>query len=644
MYVSFALETVMLRNFWRPFRTLTVLLTSLVAVSVGGDGAGGVVIEGGTQCRTQCTDHGHCAWGYACDFEDANQNGRIDDCVAKKTNGSQCIAGHECKSDYCGNGFCCSGGDCCNNNNACTHLQNAAVCDYSNPGGCDGHRIDAYCDGNKRCQTANVDDDTACASLQCQSAGCHGAGNLTWTQNSYCNASGSCNIGGTTLSCDDGNVCTNDACNAQSGCSYSPNNGPSAQVACYNGPDGTAGKGQCSPGVRICEGGQLGLCENQVLPGTEVCGGGDEDCDGVANEEGADGCTVFFRDNDGDGVGGDSYKCLCGAQGKYSATINGDCDDNNAGAKPGNVEKCSTPYDDNCNSQANEDGAVGCSSYYFDGDQDGYGVGGAVCKCSPNKPYTATSTGDCNDGNNSVHPNAPEKCNGYDDNCNGQQDTQEASAQALCGNVPHATEGCTAGVCHLVKCDKDWFDMDGLFTSGCEAEEDKGDKNGWGDFCGEGQYQSIGAGYDNPGSFSSKRAIPDNGTNVWNQATMVPHGDVDWYKMYFPDNWPYGKDFHIDMRFVSNPGDKYRFDVYRDHCGSKVCSSTKFYVIESDHNYNPTGNQNCSLGKHWNSNGQCGHPGVNCCHKNSQGSDKTFHVKVFRPDGTGSGNYYKIQC
>ena len=516
------------------------------------------------------------------------------------------------------------------------------MCDYAQPGGCDGHRIDAYCDGNSRCQTVNVDDDSACAVQQCQNAGCHGAGNLLWTQDLFCNATGSCNIGGSTLSCDDGNACTNDSCHVVDGCKHTDND---AYVEpCYEGPSGTAGKGQCKAGTRTCDGGQLGLCSGQILPGTEVCGGGDEDCDGLANEEGAEGCQVYFKDNDGDGVGGDSYKCLCGPTGKYNTQVNGDCDDNNAGAAPGNTEQCSTPYDDNCNSQANEDGAVGCSSYYFDGDQDGYGVGGAVCKCAPSKPYTATKTGDCNDGNNAVYPNKAELCNGYDDNCNGQVDTAEASAVSLCGDKPHATEGCSAGVCYIVKCDSDWFDMDGLFSTGCEATEDTGDKHGWGDFCGTSQYQAIGSGYhkgSNPG-WGSDQTMHDNGSGHTFYGTIVPHGDSDWFRVLPYDDWPYGQNFHFDIRFSTNPGDKFRFDVYRDHCGSKVCSSAKFYVIESDHNYNGTGNQNCVLGKHWNQNGQCGSPGHNCCHKNSEGADRRFFIRVFRPDGTGSGDEYQL--
>lgn len=39
--------------------------------------------------------------------------------------------------------------------------------------------------------------------------------------------------------------------------------------------------GTCRPGVRQCVGGTLGVCEGEVVPGTEVCNGRDEDCNGV---------------------------------------------------------------------------------------------------------------------------------------------------------------------------------------------------------------------------------------------------------------------------------------------------------------------------------------------------------------------------
>ena len=42
------------------------------------------------------------------------------------------------------------------------------------------------------------------------------------------------------------------------------------------------------------------------------------------------------------------------------------------------------------------------------------------CLCSANAPFSATSIGDCNDGNELIYPTAPETCNALDDDCDGQ--------------------------------------------------------------------------------------------------------------------------------------------------------------------------------------------------------------------------------
>ncbi|MFN4079520.1 MAG: MopE-related protein [Saprospiraceae bacterium] len=63
--------------------------------------------------------------------------------------------------------------------------------------------------------------------------------------------------------------------------------------------------------------------------------------------------------------------------------------------------------------------------YFADADADGYGNAlRRIFSCSPTPPpgYTAQS-GDCDDGNPLVFPGAPEtRCNGIDENCNGQDD------------------------------------------------------------------------------------------------------------------------------------------------------------------------------------------------------------------------------
>ena len=74
-----------------------------------------------------------------------------------------------------------------------------------------------------------------------------------------------------------------------------------------------------------------------VNPGaTEKCTGGDEDCDGKVNEQGAQGCKTRYPDADGDSYGANvSGKCTCGKVAGYSVENNKDCYDGNKHARPG---------------------------------------------------------------------------------------------------------------------------------------------------------------------------------------------------------------------------------------------------------------------------------------------------------------------
>ncbi len=163
--------------------------------------------------------------------------------------------------------------------------------------------------------------------------------------------------------------------------------------------------------------------DNTVYPGAiEVCGNGkDDNCNGSQNDEGAAGCTNLYFDGDADTYGLALKKCLCFAAGAYSATNNLDCDDSKAAVKPGAIEVCNG-YDDNCNGQTDEAGATGCSTFYLDQDQDGYGLSLSQCLCVPANLYTATQKGDCNDSSKAANPGAAEICDNIDNNCNNQVD------------------------------------------------------------------------------------------------------------------------------------------------------------------------------------------------------------------------------
>ncbi len=246
---------------------------------------------------------------------------------------------------------------------------------------------------------------------------------------------------------------------------------------------GTSSK--CSGG-----GGDCDDTKAAINPGAkEICGNTvDENCSGGYNDVNAQGCTTFYEDADGDAFGkiGGNSACLCIKTGNLTATKLGDCDDSNelvnGGAaelcdgidnncnsqvdegcdvdadgycdsnkitigsppvcpkgggdcndqvkaiNPGAAEICGNTVDENCDGSLNSSAASNCTDYYYDGDNDGFGVNVKQCLCTPENGFTATKAGDCDDTSAIINPNAVEICgNGKDDNCNG--DANEAGAQ-----------------------------------------------------------------------------------------------------------------------------------------------------------------------------------------------------------------------
>jgi len=148
-----------------------------------------------------------------------------------------------------------------------------------------------------------------------------------------------------------------------------------------------------------------------------ACNGIDDDGDGLQHP--------YDEDDDGDGF------TECGVD-NILGTEDDDCNDTVGGGElifPGAVEDCSTPYDDDCDGEINEAGATGCTNYYLDEDDDGYGVTGDFqCLCIALDPYDATLDQDCNDSEASVNPGLIQEiaCDGYSDNdCDGVLDTDE---------------------------------------------------------------------------------------------------------------------------------------------------------------------------------------------------------------------------
>ena len=135
---------------------------------------------------------------------------------------------------------------------------------------------------------------------------------------------------------------------------------PDTERDCYFGPAGTGGVGGCHSGRETCletsgGGAGFGACVGDTGPVDEVCGGGDEDCDGLVDEGCA--CTT-----------GESRACYSGSPGTRGV---GECRPGTqsctvgAGGVPGwgacsgeavpRAEVCSGGRDEDC------DGLVDCA-------------------------------------------------------------------------------------------------------------------------------------------------------------------------------------------------------------------------------------------------------------------------------------------
>ena len=130
----------------------------------------------------------------------------------------------------------------------------------------------------------------------------------------------------------------------------------------------------------------------------------------LGGQQGCQRCT----DLDGDGYAVEGGDC-----GPF------DCDDADPIVYWGADEVCNG-RDESCDGMVDE-GAdqLDCSRYYYDGDRDGYGVEPSACRCFGDEMHSTPLSGDCDDGDVTVHPEATERCDGLDNDCDGDVDDVE---------------------------------------------------------------------------------------------------------------------------------------------------------------------------------------------------------------------------
>jgi hypothetical protein len=189
----------------------------------------------------------------------------------------------------------------------------------------------------------------------------------------------------------------------------------------------------------------------------------DDNCDGTLELVDAEGCIGWHMDGDGDGYGDPSdTQCSCDPIGLYNTEVDTDCDDSrddtfpgsaalepglcakdsdgdgygdestgawDAGSDcddselssyPGAVETCDS-VDSDCDGGINDEGSIDCDPFFRDFDDDGYGdsTRPTECYCEGEGHYTSLVGGDCEDGDASRYPDAPEVCDSVDSDCDG---------------------------------------------------------------------------------------------------------------------------------------------------------------------------------------------------------------------------------
>ncbi len=230
-----------------------------------------------------------------------------------------------------------------------------------------------------------------------------------------------------------------------------------------------------------------------VFPGAdELCDGIDNNCDGQIDELSDSNNLVVYADEDGDGFGDEASPLnACFAPEGYTDVI-GDCDDTDPAFNPDAIEDdCADTNDYNCDGalsfeDADEDGFLGCvdcddqdasinedadeicdgidndcdgerdndaidrTDFYTDADEDGYGDPDASELACFQPAGTSANPNDCNDDDATVHPNAAERCNEVDDDCDSIVDNNALDAQTWFidadgddhGNARETVEAC----------------------------------------------------------------------------------------------------------------------------------------------------------------------------------------------------------
>jgi hypothetical protein len=142
---------------------------------------------------------------------------------------------------------------------------------------------------------------------------------------------------------------------------------------------------------------------------------GADDCDDTDATVG--GPTAWMVDGDGDGYAGSTTTLACEPP-DDAVSVGEDCDDAEAAVHPAAEERCDG-VDNNCDGRVDE--GVG-TTFYADADGDGFGDAGTPVEACEQPAGTVPNADDCDDADAERFPDQEERCNGVDDDCDGDVD------------------------------------------------------------------------------------------------------------------------------------------------------------------------------------------------------------------------------